>query len=78
MSPFEHSSGDKLTQRSIEQLQAENCQSRLESDAKNPLREAIERQLTGITANETAQDESDQQRDVRAKGKTERRKAHNL
>lgn len=43
-----NASGDKLTDRGIEQLQAENRQSRLEGDAKEPLRQAIECQLTGI------------------------------
>lgn len=64
-----NSSGDKLTDRGIEQLQAEDRQNRLESDAKDPLRQAIERQLTGVTADKAAQDQPDQQRDVRSEAK---------
>ena len=73
-----NASGDKLTDRGIEQLQAENRQSRLEGDAKEPLRQAIECQLTGIATDKTAQDQSDQQRDIRTEGKTKHRKAHDL
>jgi hypothetical protein len=73
-----NSSGDKLTDRGIEHLQAEDRQSRLQSDAKDPLRQTIERQLTGVSADEAAQDQPDQQRDVRTEGKTEHRKAHDF